>query len=86
MNASRGSGLAGDVVKRYLESLARGDADTALSYAVDQPASKEFLTSHIRKKQVAQWPISNIRILAQQFDGACRGAEHGSRACGRRLW
>jgi hypothetical protein len=58
---SRGS--AGDVVKGYLDALARGDAETALSYGIDQPASSEFLTGDILKKQVAQWPIRNIRIL-----------------------
>lgn len=59
----RGGSSAGDVVKSYLEALARGDAETALSYSADQPASTEFLTGDILKKQVAQWPISNIRIL-----------------------
>ena len=58
-----GGGSAGDVVKGYLEALARGDAQTALSYSDDQPATKEFLTDDILKKQIAQWPISNIRIL-----------------------
>ncbi|PBJ31705.1 DUF4878 domain-containing protein [Mycobacterium avium subsp. hominissuis] len=61
--ANRGGGSAGDVVKSYLEALARGDAKTALSYGIDQPATKEFLTSDILKKQVAQWPIRNIKIL-----------------------
>ena len=56
-------GSAGDAVKSYLEALARGDAGTALSYGIDQPATNEFLTGEILKKQVAQWPIRKIRIL-----------------------
>ncbi len=56
-------GTAGDAVKGYLEALARGDAEAALSYSGDQPASKEFLTNEILKRQLAQWPITNIRIL-----------------------
>lgn len=52
-----------DAVKGYLQALARGDAQAALSYAKDQPASKEFLTDDVLKKQIAKWPITNIRIL-----------------------
>lgn len=58
-----GKGSAGDVVKGYLEALAKGDAERALSYSDDQPASKEFLTDDILKKQIDKWPITNIRIL-----------------------
>lgn len=60
---SGGSGNAGDAVKGYLEALARGDAQTALSYSTDQPASKEFLTDDILKRQTARWPITDIKIL-----------------------
>ncbi len=50
----RASGSAGDVVKDYLEALARADAGTALSDGIDQPATTQFLTGDILKKQVAQ--------------------------------
>ncbi|MUL44514.1 DUF4878 domain-containing protein [Mycobacterium sp. CBMA293] len=53
----------GDVVKGYLEALSKGDAETALSYSKDQPASKDFLSNDILAKQIAEWPISDIRIL-----------------------
>ncbi|GFG73475.1 DUF4878 domain-containing protein [Mycobacterium botniense] len=56
-------GTGGDAVKGYLEALARGDAKAALSYSNDQPASTELLTDEILKKQIAQWPITNIKIL-----------------------
>ena len=57
------SGSASEVVKGYLEALSNGNADTALSFSNDQPASKEFLSSDVLKKQIAEWPISDIRIL-----------------------
>lgn len=56
-------GTAGDAVKSYLEALSRGDAKAALSYGIDQPATSLFLTGEILKRQVAQWPIRNIKIL-----------------------
>jgi hypothetical protein len=66
-------GSAADAVKGYLEALARGDAETALSYGVDQPASKDFLSSEVLKKQIAQWPISNIKILNDDSAAASIG-------------
>lgn len=60
---SSGSSSASDVVKGYLEALSRGDADAALSFSGDQPASNEFLSSDVLKKQIAEWPVSDIRIL-----------------------
>lgn len=62
-NGQQAGGSAGDAVKRYLEALARGDAETALSYGIDQPPTHGFLTGEILKKQVAQWPIRSIEIL-----------------------
>jgi hypothetical protein len=59
----RSDGSAGDAVKSYLEALARGDAEAALAYSNDLPGTKEFLTDEILRKQIAQWPITNIRIL-----------------------
>jgi hypothetical protein len=58
-----GAGSAGDVVKAYLEALAKGDADGALSLAEAQPASKKFLTPEMLKQQIDHWPIKNIAIL-----------------------
>nr|WP_128618695.1 DUF4878 domain-containing protein [Mycobacterium lepraemurium] len=52
-----------EAAKGYLEALARGDADAALYYSKDQPATKELLTDDILKKQIAKWPITNIRVL-----------------------
>ncbi|MEZ0350740.1 hypothetical protein [Mycobacterium sp. pR1184] len=59
----RGGASAGDAVKSYLQALARGDAETALSYGIDRPATTGFLTADILKRQGARWPIRNITIL-----------------------
>ena len=64
-----GGGSAGDVVKGYLHALARGDGEAALSYGADKPATKEFLTDGVLKKQVAQWPITKVRILDDNSAG-----------------
>jgi hypothetical protein len=58
-----GVGSAGDVVKAYLEALAKGDADTALGLAVAQPASKKFLAHATLAQQIYHMPIRNIAIL-----------------------
>jgi hypothetical protein len=63
INSGGGASNGGDAVKGYLEALARGDAKAALSYSNDQPASKDLLTDEVLKKQIAQWPITNIQIL-----------------------
>lgn len=55
----------GEAVKGYLEALARGDAARALAYAGDKPASTALLTDDILKRQLEQWPISDIRILSE---------------------
>lgn len=55
---------AGDAVKGYLEALARGDANGALAYSDDQPASKDLLSDDILKQQITKWPITNIRVLS----------------------
>ena len=54
---------AGDAVRGYLDALSRGDAAAALSYSTDQPASKDLLSDEILKKQIARWPISDVKIL-----------------------
>jgi hypothetical protein len=68
-----GKGSAGDVVKGYLEALARGDAEAALSYSDDQPGSKDLLSDEILKKQIAEWPITDIRILNDDSSAAVIG-------------
>ncbi|OBK26028.1 hypothetical protein A5634_25215 [Mycobacterium asiaticum] len=56
-------------MKGYLNALAQGDAATALSYSTDQPGSKDLLSDEILKRQIARWPITNIRILDDSTHG-----------------
>lgn len=65
-----GGGSPSAAVKGYLEALARGDAEAALSAGADQPASKELLTDDILKKQIEKMPISNVRILGDNASNA----------------
>lgn len=53
---------AAQTVTDYLEALRRGDAAKALSYSKTPPASAEFLTDEVLGKQIAEWPISDIRV------------------------
>lgn len=85
LNTSSSSGpdsatTAGDAVKGYLEALARGDANAALAYSDDQPASKDFLTDDILKQQITKWPITNIRILS---DSSASGGNSASSSFGQ---
>ncbi|HET6735724.1 hypothetical protein [Mycobacterium sp.] len=66
---SGGASDAGGAVQGYLEALAKGDAEAALSFGADQPASKELLSDEILKQQIEEMPISNIRILGDDSDG-----------------
>ncbi|GAA2408066.1 hypothetical protein GCM10009856_16440 [Mycolicibacterium llatzerense] len=72
------SSSASEVVKGYLEALSNGNAEAALSFSSDQPASKEFLSSDVLKKQIAEWPISEIRILNEDktMESIGRGDVH----------
>ncbi|MEH3139484.1 MAG: hypothetical protein PGN37_04735 [Mycobacterium kyogaense] len=60
---------AGDTVRGYLEALARGDAQAALSYAISPPPDTTLLTSDVLKKQQAKAPISDIRIIESTDTG-----------------
>lgn len=53
----------GETVTAYLEALAAGDAEKALSYGKATPANTDFLTNEVLGKQIAKMPITNIRIL-----------------------
>ncbi|MFB1298705.1 hypothetical protein ACAG24_024655 [Mycobacterium sp. pW049] len=57
------SGSPAEVVTAYLEALRDGDAEKALSYSKAEPASTDFLTDAVLRKQNAEMPISDIRIL-----------------------
>jgi hypothetical protein len=75
-----------DAVKGYLEALARGDAKAALSYSKDQPASNAFLTEDILKKQIAKWPITNIRVLDNDSMSVHVAVNFGSQVSDRKIF
>ncbi|MCV7197278.1 DUF4878 domain-containing protein [Mycobacterium angelicum] len=77
---------AAEVVKGYLEALARGDAQGALSYASDQPATKSFLTDDVLKKQIAKWPITNIRILNNDSNRVHVAVNFGDQTSDESFW
>ena len=59
-----GGGLsASETVTAYLEALASGNAEEALSYGKVTPANTDFLNDEVLGKQIAKMPITNIRIL-----------------------
>jgi len=70
---SKNAGRAGDAVKAYLEALARGDADAALSMGLAEPASRKFLTNETLKQQIEHWPIKNIEILSDSSETESSG-------------
>ena len=59
-----GGGSPAEAVQGYLEALSRGDAQAALAYSAEEPGSTDLLTDEVLKQQIAQWPITNIRILS----------------------
>ena len=78
-----GEGIAGiggtvalspqETVQQYLDALAAGDAETALSFGASQPASTELLTDEILGEQIAQMPVTNIRVLDEDNFGETIG-------------
>lgn len=60
--------VAAQTAISYLEALSRGDAQKALSYSRKAPADTTLLTDEILGKQIAKWPISDIRIVEMRGD------------------
>ncbi len=76
----------GEAMTNYLEALAAGDAEKALSYGVDQPGSTELLTDEILKKQIEKMPITDITILNDDTkDFAGMGRVHVSAKFGEKV-
>lgn len=58
----RSEAAATQVVRGYLEALSRGDAVTALGYALHPPSDASLLTDHALAAQRVGVPISDIRV------------------------
>jgi hypothetical protein len=65
-----GAATPADAVTGYLDALARGDAEAALSYGQLAPASTELLTDEILQQQIDKWPISDVTIVSTENTGA----------------
>jgi hypothetical protein len=53
----------GNAAHGYLDALARGDSRAALSFGQGEPGSTDLLSDPILKKQIAEAPITDIKIL-----------------------
>lgn len=58
----RSDAAAAQAVRGYLEALAKGDATTALGYALRPPADPSLLTDQVLAEQRAMTPISDIDV------------------------
>ncbi|QRY48254.1 DUF4878 domain-containing protein [Mycolicibacterium boenickei] len=56
---------ASGAVKGYLKALAKGDAEKALSFGINEPPDKTFLTDEVLKKQIEKMPITDVRIVGE---------------------
>jgi len=61
-----GGSSATQAVQAYLDALAGGDADLALSYSAQKPDDTTFMTSDILKAALAANPLTGIQIPAGQ--------------------
>ncbi len=65
---------ASDTVAAYLQALAKGDADTAVSYLDEAPADATFLSDPVLKDSNARAPISGIAVPEVVGDGEAQVA------------
>lgn len=69
---------AADAVRGYLDSLAAGDADAALSYAVSQPPDDALLTDEVLAAGNADAPITGIEVEPSTAPGSASVSAHYS--------
>lgn len=65
----RSDAAAAQVVRGYLEALAKGDAATALGYALEPPSDPSLLTDQVLAGQRAAAPIGDITVGAPTEPG-----------------
>lgn len=56
---------ASGAVEGYLKALAKGDAEKALSFGINEPPDKTYLTDEVLRKQLDKMPITDIEILGE---------------------
>ncbi|MED5812853.1 hypothetical protein VST63_10820 [Mycolicibacterium sp. 050232] len=67
-NSGPDAKTASGAVEGYLKALANGDADKALSFGIDEPPDKTYVTDAVLKKQIEKMPITDIKILGEDSD------------------
>ncbi|ODQ90948.1 hypothetical protein BHQ18_08840 [Mycolicibacterium flavescens] len=68
-DSSGGNRTPVEAMRSYLEALAAGDAEKALSFAVNEPAEKSLLTDEILQKQLEKMPITDITVTETSGTG-----------------
>lgn len=71
---------ASGAVEGYLKALAKGDADKALSFGLNEPPDKTYLTDDVLKKQIEKMPITDIKILGEDSSSVHVLANFGDQA------
>ncbi|MBU8809530.1 hypothetical protein KL953_11550 [Mycolicibacterium goodii] len=56
---------ASGAVEGYLKALAKGDAEKALSFGINEPPDKTYLTDEVLRKQLDKMPITDIKIVGE---------------------
>lgn len=59
-------GAPTEVAKAYMEALSKGDAQAALDLSATQPATTDFLTDDILKKQLDKLPITEVEVIGEE--------------------
>ncbi len=67
-DSSSDATTASGAVEGYLKALAKGDADKALSFGINEPPDKTYVTDDVLKKQIEKMPITDIKILGEDGD------------------
>lgn len=71
---------ASGAVEGYLKALAKGNADKALSFGLNEPPDKTYLTDDVLKKQIDKMPITDIKILGEDSSSVHVLANFGDQA------
>ncbi|MGV0741067.1 hypothetical protein [Mycolicibacterium sp. XJ870] len=71
---------ASGAVEGYLKALANGDAEKALSFGINEPPDKTYLTDEVLAKQLEKMPITDIQILGEDSNSVHVLANFGDQA------
>lgn len=75
---SKGASSGREAVQKYLQALAAGDADTALSLGKNRPRSTDLLGADVLKAQLAKLPLTDVIVGDEHPTGADTSTVHVS--------